>query len=311
MSLPNAQIVARAPITTGTLGTPGSGLSGPEQFDAYMALARERIDLLKKVRVVTVKAQSGSIPRFTFATGNLRAATEAVGPAVKAAPTHSQVAYALTKTIWAAEVSNDINKFAVNGGAYFDQMTADAAEAWFLDLLRLATLGDPASLDASLNINTGWLTTIAASGNLLNGAAINGGNFTTTHLARAKRLLPERHKANSQNFNWIMSGEKLDELTEVISNRATGEGDKVLTMGADGSVLLYGRPVTIFGSLGNDVLYTDPRNLILVADSQNWSMVSEAGGEFRLRDVIALAGFTWLDAIVGDVTACVHIQNLN
>ncbi len=307
-SIDNAQLVQRGPITTPVLGTPGSGLSGPEQFDAYFALARNSIEYLTKLRLVQVKAQSGGIPRLNFATGNLRAATEAASPPIEAEPAHSVVAFALTKTVWHMILGNDTLKFAVNGSTYQTQMTADAAEAWFLDLLRLLWIGDVLSPDPALSINAGWVGQI---GNTLDGSTINTGNFTTTHLTRARQLLPSRHHGNLKSMLWAMSAGKKEEIIEVVSQRATGYGDEILKMADDGSLRIYGRPVSLVDALGDDIVLVDPRNTIAVADTTNWAMFAENGGQYRTRDVTAITGFLWIDAIMSDSTAAVRINNLN
>jgi hypothetical protein len=307
-AIDNATLVQRGPITTPVLGTPGSGLSGPEQFDAYFALARNSIEYLTMLRLVQVAAQSGGIPRLSFATGNLRAASEAASPPIEAEPTHTQVAFALTKTVWHMILSNDTLKFAVNGSTYQTQMTADAAEAWFLDLLRLLWIGDPASADPSLSINTGWLTQV---GNTLDGSTINSGDFTTTHLTRARQLLPSQHHSNLRNMVWCLGANKKEELIEVVSQRATGFGDEVLKMADDGSLRIYGRPTVLVDALDDDVVLVDPRNTIAVADTSNWAMFAETGGVYKTRDVTAITGFLWIDPIMADTTAAVRINNLN
>jgi len=318
MTVTNQELL-RSQTKTTDIGTAGAGLKGPDQFLAHLRLARESVMFLDRLfragSIYVTSAQSGSIRRISMGTGNIRAAAEGADPTFTAKATHSGVAFALNKHRIDLEVTKEAETYAANAaGGGEDWMTAtmnEASEAWGLDILRLGMIGDTTSADPSLNIDNGWLIAIQAGGNTVNGAAINGGNFTWGHLAAARQLLPARHKSNMSNMEWVMSGEKVEEFYEEVADRATSAGDMIITQDPDGLDRFYGRPVNVLDALGDTVLLTDPRNLILVANSNTWSLRSEDRGEYAVREVTHLFGTLEMDAIIADVTGIVEIANLN
>jgi len=306
----NHEMLRGALITT-DIGTVGAGLSGPDQFEAFYALAQEKVDFLGRLGRHMTKSKSGSIPRITFADNLIESAPEAADTGNYFEPTHDTVPFTLTKARFAAKVSNDTLTFAENGAGYEDTLMTEAAKAWGRALLRLAWQGDTTSLDTSLNINQGFAAQIAASGNVVTGGGINGGTFVTAHLDAALQALDEAHAENLDSYGWIMTKLKFLALSEHLSNRATGMGDDVLVRGSDGILRLKGFPIHINGYAGSSTVYlADPSELVLVADRSDFSLKKVEGGQFAMDDAFGLVSFLWADFIIKDVAGTVVIDTL-
>ncbi len=310
MSVSNKEII-RGPITTPIIGTVGDGLSGPDQFEAFFALAREQVRYLDIMGTHRTNALTGVLPRIDFANDLIESADEAVDTGNFFEPIHDSVPFTLTKTRFAAKVGNDSLKFNVQGPAYEDTLNTEASKAWGRAVLRLLWQGDVLSADTSLNINNGWAQQIAANGVTVAGGAINGGNFTIEHLDTALQALPEANAEDlDDGYSWVMTKLKFLELSEVISNRATGMGDNILTTGTNGIKLLKDLPIEIVGFVGNSVYLVKPDDTMMVTDRDEFSLKRVQGGQLDIDDVFVLLSFMWLDPIIREVEGTVVIDGL-
>ncbi|MGB0685652.1 MAG: hypothetical protein ACPGQD_05640, partial [Planctomycetota bacterium] len=152
------QQLLREQLISDDLGTPGAGLSGPDQLRSWLRLARKTskfFDRLRRAKAIHVaRAKSGRINRLTFGTGIIRKATEGADPTNTVKPTHSGVPFSLVEHRVDAEVSDETTEWAAEsqdgGEDYEDAMIMDLNEAWIYDVLNLAVNGDTTSADPAL-----------------------------------------------------------------------------------------------------------------------------------------------------------------
>lgn len=306
-SLQTARDRLRSTTTTGSLGTPGAGLAGPEQFDAVFVLAKPSIAFLNRMRLERVGAKTGSLRRILFGDNNIEAAAESSDTGNSFAATNSGVPFSLTKCRFMAKMSNDVNKFSVPGHNYEDLFNQEASEAFMRAVLRSMWLGDTTSGDPSLAFNDGWRKQITAAGN-----TVDASSATLTHAMgySAMKALDEAHLESLDGYSWQMTMLQWVKLREYTSGRSTGEGDKAITEGPNGEMKWLGLPVDIVGFTGGDVILSRPNDLIGAVDATDFSLRRVTGGNLDLRDEFALLGFLWMDPILADADGTAAIINL-
>lgn len=308
--------ILRGVIKTSTLGTPGSGLMGPEQVDAFYEVAEEQIPWMQIQRTISTKNHSGTVPRIDYGDDVIRPATEAVDSGFFVEPTHDAVDFTQVKGRTAFKVSNETFTQSEDP-QYQNKLINGFTRAWGRSDQKVAWNGDETSAHAMLQINNGWGYFMNLSGNPLDGSTVNGGTVDIAHFQYMLESLSEAWQQRADELRWGMTRKKFNQYVRSLSGRATGMGDTAIERGADGTPMILGIPVTEVPSLtatGNNdkIALTSPQNTVKVQDPTYMKFVEVKDGiTLVAQDARAWIGFEYCDYVVPEPEGTAWCYNLN
>jgi hypothetical protein len=307
----NRQIV-RGVIEQADIGTPGDGLLSPEQFDAFHALAETQHPWMQLQSTPRRTAHTGTLPRIDFGDNVLEPADESVDTGNFFEPTHDTVPYTMTKIRTAFKVSNEALSQNAAQADYENQLVDGFGRAFGRSKQRLAWLGDVASADVSLQANDGWVKQITASGVVVNGSLINGGDVDLEHFFSAVFGLPAAWIQRVDELRWAISPLKRWQLGFSLSSREDTLGANMVTTGPNGEPQIAGIGFVEVPALGNDIVLCSPQNTTEVLDNTTMTLKKvDSGLTVVSQDIIAYIGFMFSDYILREVEGCVIINQLN
>jgi HK97 family phage major capsid protein len=308
--------VLRGVFKTDDLGTPGYGLMGPEQVDAFYEVAEEQIPWMQLQRTIPTKNHTGTVPRIDYGDDVIRPATEAVDSGFFVEPTRDNVNFTQVKGRTAFKVSNET--FTQSEDPQLQNKLINGfTRAWGRSDQKVAWNGDATSTDPMLQINDGWGVAMDTSGNPVDGSGINAGVIDIAHFQHMLESLPEAWQQRADELRWAMTRKKFNQYTKSLSGRATGSGDIAIERGADGVPMILGIPVTEVPSLtatgDNDkIALTSPQNTVKVQDPTYMKFVEVSGGiTLAAQDVRAWIGFEYCDYVVPEPEGTAWCYNLD
>jgi len=314
--MPSNQEILRAVITTTTQGTPGSGLLSPDQFIAFYELAEEATPWAQLQNTEKLKAHTGSVQRIDYGEDVIRPATEAVDSGEFVSPSHDAVPYTMVKGRTSFKVSNEALTQSADPN-YQNKLVNGFTRAWGRSHQKLAWNGDTTSLNPMLLMNDGWLKTMEASGNAVDGSTINGGSIVIDHFQAALQALPEAWQQRQDELKWGMTMTKWNQYTASLSSRATGQGDDAHRRGKNGEPLILGIevvPVPTLTRTGDEdsIVLTTPENTTVVMDPQTFRLRAVTDGVTVVsQDIIAYFGFFYSDYVLLEVEGTSIIHDLD
>lgn len=289
----------KASFTSTDLST-GGGLLAPQQARRFVQLIRYNPELLKYIRMSTMRGPTERIDRLTFASRILHTSTEgtALAASLQANPTGSKVE--LSTSEFTAEIPLTYNVLQdsiegddkVRGNKFEDTIFQMIASKIAEDVEEIALLSDSsdASLHADLQQFDGWLKKARDQNSYDHGgSAINKALFKQMHLS-----LPKAYRKNKSALRFIISPNTDIEWADEQADRTTTTGDAV-PWGDRHPSRAYGMPTIVSGYMPEEsgsssnlgqILHTHPKNMILGI----WrNIFLEVDRDIRARSLIVVA----------------------
>lgn len=299
-------------VVKSDIGTAGAGLLSPEQFGAFHELAAVQNPWMQAHSMEKKSSESGGIPRVDFGDDVLRSAEEAVDSGEFVEPDYDFVAYLMAKMRLAFKYSNDTLDQNVNRQRHERELIDGFTRAYGRSFMKLAWLGDTASANPALNFNDGWIKQMLASGSTVDGSLINGGDISLEHLYAMVAALPEAWKQRINELAWAISPLQRWNLSEYLSNRATGSGDRAFEQGADGHPRILGIRAIEVPCLTTQIALTSPRNTTSVMHENEFRLRKVTEGiTLQMQDSVAWVGFAKGDFVLREPEGTVVCTGLN
>jgi hypothetical protein len=264
-------IIRKAALNTGgDYGT--SGLMSPEQANKFLDLIYDDSSFLASLRHERKTVKQGTISKLGVGSRLLRGFKENTDNVSghEVTPTIGEMPYDCKKMVLGSAITEDWfqdNKEREGFENHFFGLIATQIQLDMLDLAfngdEAATLGGSLTADdvAFLRMNDGFIKQIRAKGNVVDGVGINSGAFSKQYFYDLKRAVPAKYR--NSKFKWICSDNTYTDMSEYLSERATGLGDLAVVSGKDMKVL--DTPFTTVPMFPDDIImYTDPYNLTVV-----------------------------------------------
>lgn len=310
------EALRKAAITT---GTSASAMLSAQQSRNFLTAVTDADRLGPRIRTEFVDVAASEIDKIGIAAGVIRAASENADDGYRAEPTFGTVPF-VVKTIrlpW--EITLPFLKNNLEGQSVEDKIWTLMTGAFGRDLSRLDLLGDPASGDASLSINTGVLKQAAVSGVA---HRVNLGNTTfgstypnKAHFFALVAAMPDKYKdqEGDQRPVFIGSPSNREAYQEYLTDRATGAGDQALQGGGSADLRPLGYEYLPVGNMpSNRILFTAPRNIVRVlqGDVERYRVGPDTDWELATRRKKGYVFFVDHDTIVEEMDALVDGYNV-
>lgn len=293
MSLSNAELAKRADMAIADLAT--AGKMNPEQANSFINLVEEKSTLLKQVRVERMTGPEKKINRIGFGSRIMHAAPQGATPyaddagandrwlaaASRVKPTTSQIVLTTKEYMVECHVPYEVFEDNVEGASLETRLMNQITERSALDMEEFALFSDTGSGDADLALQNGWLKLMTS--NVVDNS--NAG-VTPTMFKNGLLTLPQKYLGYLDQMKHFVSMANTIKYRDLVSQRATGYGDSMLTgngpIFAHG-VLVEGTPRLAADTVGAKGILTFPKNLIF-GIQRDISVETEK--EIRAREII-------------------------
>ncbi len=220
----NKDLLEKAAILTST-----GGQLTPEQAKKFISTVVDQSDMLKRISVQPMTANTFHIDVVEIASRQMRKATEGTDPGFTASVTIPRRSLSVVEVILPYDVSINFLEENIEREAAERTLNEKFAIAFGNDLLDLAINGDEASTDAFLQINDGWLK-IAAGDAKVNSVTNTGtSDWLGTQFPAMLKALPAKYRRNPAELVFLVSPDVEEDYRKQLSNRATGLGDAYVT----------------------------------------------------------------------------------
>lgn len=274
MGLTQAQIleiINKAAVNTSE-SYGANGLMNPEQAKRFLDMVFDDSSFLGKLRHERRTVKKGTISKLGVGSRLMRGFVENTDnvSGKEVTPVIGEIDYDCKKMVLGSSITEDWFQDNIEREGFENHFFGMIANQIKVDLLDMAFNGDEdivasgsiTSADAEfLKINDGFIKQIKENGNVVDGTSINSGAFSKQYFYDLKRAVPAKYRTDK--FCWICSDDTYTDMSEYLSERATGLGDLAVVSGKDMKVLETSF-VTI-PNLPNDIIiYADPKNLTIV-----------------------------------------------
>lgn len=268
MTQSNEKLIQKADLALADLASAGRlSISQARQF------IRTVIDaptIIKEARVVEMPADSHKINKIGFGSRIMRAAPnegEPLADSQRSKPNLASITLTAKEVIAEVRLPYSVIEDNIEGGSItgdgsaggiMDTLLALIGERAAVDLEELALLGDTTSNDSYLALFDGWLK--QANTHLV--TAPTGGALTKEDFSKLLKTLPSKYHRNIANLRYYMSTSNAIDASDIQGARQTSLGDAQMT----GMLPTTYHGVKVSASPmmpEGDVLFTDPKNLIL------------------------------------------------
>lgn len=295
MTVSNQELARRADIALADL-TSNGGTMSPEQTETFIDLVYDQPTILKQVRQVRMNAPEVKLNRIGFDTRILRAANQGTPPfaaddgtndryvlaADRAKPTTSQIALNSSEIIAEVRIPYELLEDNIEGQSFESHVMRLIAERAAIDLEEFALHADTASGDAYLALQNGYLKRMTS--HVVNNASagVSPNMFKNGLLA-----MPQRYLRNLPQMKHFVSMANTIKYRDLVSQRATGYGDSMLTTAAPiyaHGVGVEGAPMLAAQAGGENLGFlTMPKNLIF---GLRRTVSVETDKDIRSREII-------------------------
>lgn len=291
----------------------GNGLLNPDQRDEFYDMVMETSPFWQQHRMEIKQPRTGQIDRMFIAGRKLRKRNENTDANTDSRPDLTSVAYALVGVTIDFDITEESIRYNIEGEGFARRLITRFAERFSLDVEDLHWNGDVAAGAGPdqqfLNINDGWLLDINANGLIVDGATINAGILSKSHLFAAIQQLPERYAQRLNMYAWIMTTRTRIDYEEYLTDRATAAGDVVL-VGQSQAMTPLGIPIIESPYLGNNIVLANPRTFISVMSSDVIIRTTTEGREAIRQNKRLYAIHADTDPIIEEVEGVVVITDL-
>ena len=306
MILGKTDEIIKAAITAQAAGAGAygdSGLLAPEQADSFIDMIMDTSEFLRETSYEKRIAVKGTISLLGVSARNFRKKIEnsnqISGNEVR--PVIADVPYETVGITLGTEISNDWYRQNIERENFENHFMSLISQQIGLDTLDLALNGDTASTDPFENINDGWLKRLLAPTGIpaaqrIDGATLNGGNFTDTYFYELLKALPRKY-FNQGGYKWICSHRTKVKVMEFLRARQTAAGDAALV----GNLALNPLSIPFTNPTGfpdDLVIFGDPKQLMTVWTYNVGMRKTVEGKELVAKDNRFYAWFFDLDHIV-------------
>jgi len=293
MTVSNQELARRADIALADL-TANGGVMSPEQTESFIDLVYDQPTILKQVRQVRMNAPEVKLNRIGFDTRILRAAAQSGGAndagsndryvleADRSKPTTSQIALNSSEIIAEVRIPYELLEDNIEGESFESHVMRLIAERAAIDLEEFALHADTASGDAYLALQNGYLKRMTS--HVVNNASAG---VSPTMFKNGLLAVPQRYLRNLPSMKHFVSMANTIKYRDLVSQRATGYGDTMLTTAAPiyaHGVSVEGAPMLAAVSGGENLGFlTMPKNLIF---GLRRSVSVETDKDIRSREII-------------------------
>jgi HK97 family phage major capsid protein len=229
------QYIQKAAVATTT-----GGQLTPQQLRRFLTTVRSESELLSRVTIQPMSANTFYLDIISIAGRQMRAAVEGTDPGFTANVTIPRRSLVTKEVILPYDVTYTFLEENIAGGGVEAALNAYFATAFAKDLQDSAINGDEDSGDAFLNINDGWIDIADADGST-NKYTNASSDWKDTILPAMWSLLPPKYRSEP-GLVYLMSFNDYDAYWNQLGNRATIGGDKYLEQFRD-ALPYHGRPV--------------------------------------------------------------------
>lgn len=268
MSQPNEVILQKADLALADLAS--AGRLSTTQARQFIRTVIDSPTIINEARVVEMPSDTHKINKIGFGSRIMRAAPNegvALADSQRSKPTLSSISLTAKEVIAEVRLPYSVIEDNIEGGSItgdgsaggiMDTLLALIGERAAVDLEELALLGDTSSSDAYLALFDGWLK--LCSTHIV--AAPTGGALTKEDFSKLLKTLPSKYHRNIANLRYYMSTSNAIDASDIQGARQTALGDAQVT----GMLPTTYHGVKVAASPmmpESDVLFTDPKNLIL------------------------------------------------
>lgn len=294
MTVSNQELARRADMVLADLETNG-GLLSPEQTETFLDILIDQPTILRQARTVRMSAPERKINKIQFGQRILKAAPQGTTPyqqddainnrhllaADRSKPTTSQVVLNTSEVIAEIRLPYEALEDNIEGEAFETHVMRLIAERAATDFEEFALHADTGSADPFLALQDGWLKLMTS--HVVNNASagISPAMFKSGLLA-----MPQKYLRNLGELKHFISVANSIKYRDLVSQRATGYGDAMLTTNAPifaHGVAVEAAPMLAVGASGNGGLLTFPKNLIFGIQRQ---IQVETDKDIRAREII-------------------------
>lgn len=231
MPLPNDELLRKATLTTGDFGGAGQAALSVQAAQEFIQQMYMDQAILGDVRTVTSNAAKWQEASFDFANRIARPGTQGTrlvdADRVKPATRMVEMSTSLIKG--EVPISDEVFEDNIVGARLGNELEADIATRFGLDVEELMLMGDTGSGDAYLALLNGWVKQAqGAGGNIVNAAA-DGQDYQAI-MGRLLVSLPERYKRAIEVDGRFYVPRRLEEKFRMqLADRGTPLGDLMLT----------------------------------------------------------------------------------
>lgn len=252
--------------TSGNYGA--NGLLNPEQAEKFIDMIQDSSEFLKKIRFEKRNVKQGTISKLGVGSRLLRGFKEntdnITGKEVE--PIIGEVPYSVKKMVLGTSITEDWFQDNIEKEGFEDKFIGKIANQIQVDILDLAFNGDESIQNsdpdyAFLSINDGYIKKLKTNSHIVDASTINDGKFTKDYFYALRRAVPKKYR--NSNYRWICSDDTYTDLSQYMSERSTQLGDLAIVSG--GNMKVLETPFETVPNFPNDIiLYTDPKNLVIV-----------------------------------------------
>lgn len=268
----NQSLLRKADIALADLSSNG-GVLLPEQANTFIRRMIIEPTLVRDTRVVTMAAPQRYINRIGFGARILQPAVSgtALTANQRSKPTTDQIRLQTSEVIAQVNLPYDVLEDNIESAETADNGAVNTgpgglrttliemiAERAALDLEELGILANPASGDAYLALQNGWLNISQTLGNVVDR---QGASITKNLFKRGKMAMPKQYLRDIGQMRHYLSVDQQTEYYDTLADRPTPLGDDVVN-GAR-AVAPYGSPLQGVALMPDSSgLYCNPKNLI-------------------------------------------------
>lgn len=319
--MPTDATLRRADLVLGDLESNG-GLLQPEQANTFIDFIQEQPTIVAQSRLIRMNSPRRLIDRMGFDKRILQAAVNGTTPATgmqddgtndrylaaarRSAVTTTQIEVTTSEMIGEIRIPYEVLEDNIERGGMEAHIMRQMAERFAVDLEEFALLADTAYTDAGApededfyGLQDGWLKRMTA--NVVNhNAVVSPEMFVNGMLA-----MPQKYLRNLNALKHFVTIQDAIRYRNVVSQRATGYGDSMLTSSAP----IYAAGVQVeTAPLMPQTLgfFTFPQNLLFGIQRQ---ITVETDKDIRSREIIVVVTCR-VGLQIDDVDATVKYTNV-
>lgn len=311
MSMTQAEMLRKATggMSTGDLEI-GAGLLSPEQSAEFLDKVYDATPFSQAQRNLRRRAPTGSINKIGIGGRILRGKTESVDDATLIKPDFGEVEYVVKRYRADSEITEETFEDNIEGEGLEDHVIGLITDQVGRDLEDLHFNGDESSTDPFLKLNEGWLEQlVTANTHRVNGGSVDSGAITKGQFFAGLAAMPSKFKSNGR-LRWIGNASVFERYLEGLTERNTAAGDAAL----------LGENLRLPGAIPPLVVPSMPSNRLILADPQNFIVVTRRDVRYRKttegreairQDKRFYAWFVATDPLIEETDAIVDIYGLS
>ena len=229
------QVLSKAAITSGSF-TSEIGLS-EQEADQFIDFVIDESGLKDRVRLIRMNKRTQNIDKLALGDDNvLKPGVAAQDPGETVSIATSQIKLQTEEVVGVVRISDDAMEDNIEGDAFADHLLGMIARASANQLEDAFLFGSktlqPATPTDIKQLWDGWITQVAAGGNLVDAAGAGFGDrfMEREKLSKLLKALPTKFRMNKRDMNFTMSDDIDQDWADVVlAGRATTLGDASLT----------------------------------------------------------------------------------